>query len=624
MRVRLRVVRLAVILCLLPIEAMSAETVDARTILSRWRTAIHQAKLHCDGAELVRTGDMDGLAAVEQLWITRDGKFRMLVDRQQDNVLVAVSPTGAWYRDWNGHTRRILGEQLERLRTEILEESTLVFGPSDEFESATVRKDKAGDNYVLSLVAEGGQPITWFIDAHTFLPVRSVRPGVDEDLTTEYSRWKKGSGGIRLPFVEQRKESDSPQSLLILQKHRLLTDESIDWGKPDSVPDDPVFRNGGHDVVVPFNFENRHIMVSGQVNGSPAIWFLVDTGAEVSIINEARSSWFGIHPYGKSKTTGGGGATDSRFGFPANFDIAGIELKNQHVVLLDLSGLESVYGMQMGGILGYDFLSRFVTEIDYEKSTLALHDPETWSYTGQGYVVPLEFDNGIPKIDGRIAVRGDSIPARFILDFGASDTVNFTSPFVASHQLLRLASTSDTVNRMAGSEKQFFSQTNIRGKIDALTLGNISLTDVPVNLSIAQKGAYASTRFAAAVGETIFSRFPAILDYPNQRLILEPTAVLRQPFPGRRTYGLTILASGDDLRRFTVTGVRAGSPAEKQGFRAGDMIREVNGASSSSYTLGALRSLLNEEGRAIAIRVSRGSGTEILPVVVSLVPTDAY
>src|SRR5258708_14082876 len=86
-------------------------------------------------------------------------------------------------------------------------------------------------------------------------------------------------------------------------------------------------------------------MVSGQVNGSPAIWFLVDTGAEVSIINEARSSWFGIHPYGKSKTTGGGGATDSRFGFPANLDIAGSQLKNQHVRLLHPSGRGRVYRM---------------------------------------------------------------------------------------------------------------------------------------------------------------------------------------------------------------------------------------------------------------------------------------
>ena len=180
MKVRLGLVRLTVILCLCLIDVASAETVDAKVILAKWRAAIHQPpKLHYDAVESVRTGDMDGLAGVEHLWIARDGKFRMLVDRQQDNELVAVSPTGAWYRDWNGHTRRILGEQLERLRTEILEESTLVFGPSDEFESATVRKDNAGDNYVLSLVAEGGQPITWFIDAHTYLPVKSIRPGVE-------------------------------------------------------------------------------------------------------------------------------------------------------------------------------------------------------------------------------------------------------------------------------------------------------------------------------------------------------------------------------------------------------------------------------------------------------------
>ena len=76
------------------------------------------------------------------------------------------------------------------------------------------------------------------------------------------------------------------------------------------------------------------------------------------------------------------------------------------------------------------------------------------------------------------------------------------------------------------------------------------------------------------------------------------------------------------MRRFTVTGVRAGSPAEKQGFRAGDIISEVNGASASSFTLGALRSLFNEDRRTIAIRVSRESGIETLAVAISLVSPD--
>lgn len=152
------------------------------------------AQFQHDTAELVRTGDMEACPACSTcgLRVTGNSVCWSIVSRTTE--LVAASPAGAWYRDWNGHTRRILGEQLERLRAEILEESTLVFGPSDEFQSAKVEKDETGDKYILSLVAQGGQPITWFIDAHTLLPVRSVRPGVDGDLTTEYSRWKKGRG----------------------------------------------------------------------------------------------------------------------------------------------------------------------------------------------------------------------------------------------------------------------------------------------------------------------------------------------------------------------------------------------------------------------------------------------
>lgn len=616
---------LAIALCLCRIQAFAADPESAEPILAKWQAAIHKAaNSHSEVAELARTNNADGLRSVEHVWINREGSFRKLIERRQDNSVFVVGASGAWYRDWNGHVRPLAGEQLQRLRTEILEESTVAFGPSAKFESAQVRKDEASSEYILILAVEGGQPITWFIDAHTFLPVKSVRPGDDGELTTEYSRWQKALGGTQLPHVEQRNEQSKPQSVSILRKARRVKDRNFDWGRPDSLPESPAFKKDVHQVIVPFNFETRHIMISCRVNGSPEIWFLVDTGAGLSIINEARLSWFGVSPYGQSRTTGGGGSADSRFGFPANFNIAGVELQNQHVGLIDLSGLESVYGMQMGGLLGYDFLRRFVTEIDYEKSTLTLHDPETWSYTSEGYVIPLEFDNGIPQTSGRIAVQGNWIPARFVVDFGAADTINFASPFVASHELLRLASTSKSVNRLAGAEKQFFAQTNIRGRIDALTLGGLSMKNVPANLSIAQEGAYASTRFSATIGEGIFSRFHVFLDYPNQRVILEPTADLQKAFPGRSTYGLTILASGDDLRQFKVTGVRAGSPAEKQGFRVGDIISEVDGTAASSLTLGGLKKLFNEEGRAIAVRISRVNGTEVLPVVVSLVSTDGH
>ena len=47
--------------------------------------------------------------------------------------------------------------------------------------------------------------------------------------------------------------------------------------------------------------------------------------------------------------------------------IGDVELRDQHAGVLQLRGLEKLYGMPMAGLLGYDFLSRFVVDIDYAR-----------------------------------------------------------------------------------------------------------------------------------------------------------------------------------------------------------------------------------------------------------------
>ncbi|HSY47971.1 MAG TPA: hypothetical protein VLC46_04090 [Thermoanaerobaculia bacterium] len=46
-------------------------------------------------------------------------------------------------------------------------------------------------------------------------------------------------------------------------------------------------RRGAAAETIPFNFDNNHLMVLTTVNGVGPIWFLVDTGANYSIINHA-------------------------------------------------------------------------------------------------------------------------------------------------------------------------------------------------------------------------------------------------------------------------------------------------------------------------------------------------
>lgn len=597
-------------------------SLSAHDIVVRWRNAVHAEKqTRSTLAVLASDSNRDGIGGRVEEWLTPSSQYRSTTKRAYDDGEIVVTHQFAKERDWNGFVRTVTGKELSRLRTEIFEKRIILFGPPMQMPETTVSQSEDKKIYVLRATPDGAAPLTWYVDAATWLPVKSVRPGDDTEITTTYEEWPE-TNEIRTPHRVSVSETDKPdyhllQSSLRFEKH--ISARTFEAPKP-GLPD--AFLQPGAPPI-PFTLESSHIVFKAQLNGREPIGFLLDTGADENVINTSRLAAFGLKTYGKTMTTGGGGSAEYDYATGATLTLPGVELRNLHVAVLDQTGLERALGIPLGGLLGYDFISRFVVEIDYEKKLLTLHDPKMWSYSGSGYVVPVTFEGGIPFTDGFISVGAKTdISAYFVLDFGAQETMTLTSPFVKANDLLNLAQTNAYVNRPAGLENQFFSQNNVRGHIDRLVLGKLVEQSIPVNLSVNVKGAYASTNFSGTIGESIFRRYHVFLDYARNRIIYEPTAEAQSPFPERKTYGLTIIASGTDLHTYTVTAVRSGSQAETDGFKKGDVISAVNGKLATQFTLAELREQLAHEGQHYDVEINRVNDKLTIPVQIRLVSLD--
>ena len=616
-------------------------------IATRWRDAVHapavaQARL----ATVTGTSDKDGVAAdvEERLTSTAGGEsqgsYASVIKRQFDETEVLIAPGTTQRRDRNGFIRDLDGTELERERTAIFETRALLFGPPPEVERAGIATSDDSKDYLLSITPPGGAPMTFAIDAKTWLPAWSIRPGDDDStITTTYERW--GSiGGITTALEARVAETDKPDYRWTRSGAR-LADSAPAGAFAALKPGPPDARLDPGAAPIPFRFESNHIVFKVSVNGREPAWFILDTGADENVIHAPRLKDYGLTVYARSAATGGGGTAEYDYARGATFTLPGVTVRDQHVAVIDQSGLERALGVALGGILGYDFISRFVMEVDYQKRLITLHDPKTWTYTGTGAVVPLTFDTGIPHMDGVITVGGRregsasggtpagsgapaprDIPARFVLDFGAAETMTLTSPFVKANDLMTLAGTNTQVNGPALAN-QWFSQNNVRGRVDRLVVGGLVETSIPINLSVNTRGAYASPNFSGTVGESIYSRYRAFLDYQHQRAIFEPTAEAAKPFPERRTYGLTLLASGADLRTFTVAAVRPGSPAETDGFRKDDVVAAFDDRPATGFTLGELRDWLSLDGERHEIHLARGGEAVTVPVQIRLVSLDA-
>lgn len=600
------------------VSAQTPAAPVAKDIVARWAAAVHAPQHANNVVQLTSKSNEDGIDGRTDETFSPDGSYHAVVTRKFDEAEFLVTPDLAQRRDWNGFVRSIKGRELERLRAAVFQTRALVFGPPAELNNAEVAVAGEGKSNTLTYRPMLSSEITWTVDAATGLPLKSTAPGDDTVITTTYEDWRDFAG-VRMPHRFAVNETDKPG----------YTVEVISLSTPKLPPTVAALTPGPSDVTldpnappIPFEMASAHIIFKASLNGRPPIWWLLDTGADQEVINSTRVKSFGLTMYGKTVTSGGGNSAEYDYATGATFTLPGVTLRNQHVATIDETGLERALGIPLGGLLGYDFISRFVVEIDYEKKLITLHDPATWQFSGTGYIVPLTFDNGIPFTNGTITVGGQKIPAYLVIDFGAQETITLTSPFVKEHDLVHLAQTNATVTRPTGLEKEFFAQNNVRGHVDALDLANLHVSDIPINMSVNTTGAYASKNFAGTVGESIFRRYHVFLDYARERIILQPTAEVNKPFPERMTYGLSLLASGEDLHTYTVVAVRTGSPAEKDGFRKGDIIASLDGKTAVQFTLADLRDGLSHDGDHHNIQVARGGKPVPIAVQVKLVSLD--
>src|ERR1700685_3260745 len=182
-------------------------TVTASQVVDRWRAAVHSDKAS-HTALITAVSTEDGIAGTVQDWISSTD-FRREVQRNVDESQLLLTKQRKERRDWNGWVRKVEGQELERFTTGVNEERVITFGPPREMESAEVSESSDHSAYLLRYKPAGGWTTTWYIDAKTFLPLKSVRPCGDSESTTSYSDCRN-AGGFMPQCHADVAETDKP------------------------------------------------------------------------------------------------------------------------------------------------------------------------------------------------------------------------------------------------------------------------------------------------------------------------------------------------------------------------------------------------------------------------------
>ena len=453
-----RVLSLVIALAAAPICVAFADPAppSVSEIVAHWRGAVHASPAREATAHWRARVHEDGIARTVDVWVGSSGRYRAASVSEFSSTDEVLAGNLAELRDWNGFVRAIDGAELRRLRTEAFNAAALAFGPNaSDFLNSSVADSPDHSAWMVSVTPRGGAPVVWWIDKQTWLPGKSTeRDGDGNEIVTTYARWEQ-AGSLLTPRHVEAMGADNGGAIYEIAAFD-MGGAGGRFARLTAGPSDVAM--AGDVVRIPFTNEANHIVLQVSVNGHAPIGFVLDTGDDTETLSTPRLSAMGVTPYGASQLVGGGNAAASSFARDLTLSLPGVELRHQHGTVLDLSGLERAFGVPIGGILGYDFISRFVVEVDYQNNVLTLHRP-TWRYFGRGTAVPITFDGGIPRADVVLSVATrPALAAHMIVDFGAADTMTLTSPFVAANDLIRLAGTNSTVFGSSGLEHQFFTQ----------------------------------------------------------------------------------------------------------------------------------------------------------------------
>jgi hypothetical protein len=259
--------------------------------------------------------------------------------------------------------------------------------------------------------------------------------------------------------------------------------------------------------------------------------------------------------------------------------------------------LSSLYGEQIDGILGYTFFSRYLIRVDYDSCRLDIYSKGPVTYPKGGYLLRPRLV-GLPMTPGRLNDARD-INSQFYFDTGAGLCLLFSSEFTADSAVFGPKKKRPVRAEGAGlGGKKEMQLTTLKN----FSIGPFRFHHIPTYVFDDSYDVTNYPQLGGLIGNDLLRRFNLILNYSKSEIYLMPNGAYYQPFDYSYS-GLTIgLVEGKIL----VTDVMKDSPAEKAGFREGDIVLMVNGDGRQNVQV--YQELLRTIGPRVKVLVRREEG----------------
>lgn len=405
-----------------------------------------------------------------------------------------------------------------------------------------------------------------------------------------------------------------------------------------------VLPTGEKSEIIKFRLAGNLIVVPVVVNGAK-LSFILDSGVNYPIMfNLTKNDSLEINNLSKIILKGLG------VDMPVNayrstgndFKIGNIENRNQHlyVVMDEKINFSPKLGFPVHGIIGYEFFSDFIIDINYVKQRIKVYRPEGYKHPKcrKCETFNLELVNNKPFINVSVELEGQKIsPLKLLIDSGSSDAL-----WLINNEMKNLKIPEKNFEDFLG----FGISGSVYGKrarADRFSLGEHTLNDVKVAFpdSTSLQYVYNIHERDGSIGGEILKRFRVIFDYSGNKITLKRNAYFKKPFrfnmsgiqleyngsrivreletinnivqtEDKDSFGGVKILTGERYRfslrpAYEIVEIRRGSPAALAGLRNHDVVLTVNRKPVDEYSLEEVIEMIDKKpGKTIRIKVQRG------------------
>ena len=333
--------------------------------------------------------------------------------------------------------------------------------------------------------------------------------------------------------------------------------------------------------------------------------FLIDTGSSGVSLDSATSHHFELIPIASDQILVGiGGSRNAMIVKNQTIHFGDFSTDSINLNVTDYSILSSVYGEKIDGILGNNFLSRYIVTINYDSSKLYFYSKGNLHYPKGGFLLKTAIV-GLPMQVTQVKDASE-VSSRFYFDTGAGLCMLLSEDFVNDSSLLNPRK--KTLRTQAEG---------MGGKVDMritylkeVRIGSYRFHKVPTYIFNDENNTMAYPNLGGLIGNDLLRRFNVTLNYDQKEFYLVPNSHLRDPFDYSYT-GLHIYWTDGAI---IVADVMKNSPAEKAGLKPDDIIMAID--NNFTGNMQAYTAILQNVGARINFIIKRKEGLKQLTLVV--------